>query len=105
MYSAYLIDIIILLIAAVVVVPIFQLARLGAVPGFLIAGVLVGPSGLGWISNISEIGHFAEIGVVLLLFIIGIELKPSRLWLLRRLVFGLGAIQVILTGAILAVLA
>ena len=105
MYSAYLIDIIILLIAAVVVVPIFQLARLGAVPGFLIAGVLVGPSGLGWISNVSEIGHFAEIGVVLLLFIIGIELKPSRLWLMRRLVFGLGAIQVILTGAILAVLA
>jgi len=104
-YSAYLIDIIILLIAAVVVVPVFQLARLGAVPGFLIAGVLVGPSGFGLISNVSEIGHFAEIGVVLLLFIIGIELKPHRLWLMRRLVFGLGAIQVMLTGAILAVLA
>jgi len=104
-YSAYLIDIIILLIAAVVVVPVFQLVRLGAVPGFLVAGVLVGPSGLGLISNVSEIGHFAEIGVVLLLFIIGIELKPSRLWLMRRLVFGLGAIQVILTGSILAALA
>ncbi len=105
MFSVYLTDIIILLIAAVVIVPVFQLARLGVVPGFLVAGVIVGPSGLGLISNVSEIGHFAEIGVVLLLFIIGIELKPSRLWLMRRLVFGLGVIQVILTGSILAALA
>jgi monovalent cation:proton antiporter-2 (CPA2) family protein len=103
-YSVYLIDIIILLIAAVVVVPIFQLARLGAVPGFLVAGIIVGPSGLGMINNVSEIGHFAEIGVVLLLFIIGIEIKPSRLWLMRRLVFGLGTAQVLITGSVLAVL-
>jgi len=100
----YLYDIIYLLIAAVIIVPIFQIARLGAVPGFLIAGVLVGPSGLGMISNVVEISHFAEIGVVLLLFIIGIELKPARLWLMRRLVFGLGAIQVLLTGAVISVL-
>ncbi len=104
MYSVYLTDIIILLIAAVIVVPIFQLARLGAVPGFLVAGVVVGPSGLGMISNVSEIGHFAEIGVVLLLFIIGIELKPSRLWSMRRLVFGLGTTQVLITGSALVVL-
>ena len=101
MISVYLLDIIILLIAAVVAVPFFQAAKLGAVPGFLVAGVLVGPSGLGLISNISEIGNLAEIGVVLLLFVIGIELKPSRLWKMRRLVFGLGTAQVILTGAIL----
>jgi monovalent cation:proton antiporter-2 (CPA2) family protein len=99
--SLYLLDIIILLIAAVVVVPFSQAARLGAVPGFLIAGVIVGPSGLGLIDNISEIGHLAEIGVVLLLFVIGIEFKPSRLWKMRRLVFGLGTLQVILTGALL----
>jgi monovalent cation:proton antiporter-2 (CPA2) family protein len=100
--SAYLSDILILLIAAVVVVPLFQLARLGAVPGFLVAGVIVGPSGLSAIENVSEISYLAEIGVVLLLFVIGIELKPSRLWLMRRQVFGLGTAQVLLTGALLA---
>jgi monovalent cation:proton antiporter-2 (CPA2) family protein len=101
MISSYLIDIIILLMAAVVAVPTFQAIRLGAVPGFLVSGVIVGPSGLGLIDNISEIGHLAEIGVVLLLFVIGIELKPSRLWLMRRLVFGLGSLQVLLTGILL----
>ena len=104
MFSAYLIDIIFLLIAAVIIVPVFQIARLGAVPGFLTAGVIVGPSGLGMISNVSEISHLAEIGVVLLLFIIGIELKPARLWLMRRLVFGLGALQVLLTGFVISAL-
>lgn len=85
--------------------PFFQAARLGAVPGFLIAGVIVGPSGMGLIDNVSEIGNLAEIGVVFLLFVIGIELKPSRLWLMRRLVFGLGTLQVVLTGALLAAIA
>ena len=98
MISAYLLDIIILLIAAVVAVPFSRAARLGAVPGFLIAGVIVGPSGLSLISNIDEIGNLAEIGVVLLLFVIGVELKPSRLLKMKRLVFGLGTLQVILTG-------
>ena len=101
MISSYLLDIIILLMAAVVAVPLAQAARLGAVPGFLIAGVIVGPSGLGLISNISEIGTLAEIGIVFLLFFIGIELKPSRLWLMRRFVFGMGTLQVLLTGALL----
>ena len=98
MTSVYLVDIIILLIGAVITVPFFQAIRLGAVPAFLIAGVIVGPSGFILINNVTEIGHLADIGVVLLLFVIGIELKPSRLWLMRRLVFGLGALQVILTG-------
>jgi len=99
--SVYLLDIIILLIAAVVAVPFSRAARLGAVPGFLIAGVIVGPAGLSLISNIDEIGNLAEIGVVLLLFVIGVELKPSRLWRMKRLVFGLGTLQVILTGIFL----
>ena len=102
MSLAYLTDIIILLAAAVIVVPLSRLARLGIVPGFLIAGIAVGPSALGLIDNRAEIGHLAELGVVLLLFIIGIELKPSRLWLLRRMVFGLGALQVIVTGALIS---
>lgn len=102
MISHYLIDIIILLLAAVVIVPAAQMVRLGAVPGFLIAGVLVGPYGLGLINKISEISNLAEIGVVLLLFVIGIELKPSRLWLMKRMVFGLGTFQLIVTGSVLA---
>lgn len=101
MISDYLLDIIILLIAAVIAVPFSQAARLGAVPGFVIAGVIVGPSALGLIDNIGEITKLAEIGVVLLLFVIGIELNPSRLWDLRRLVFGLGSLQLIVTGTVL----
>ena len=93
----FLTDVIILLAAAVITVPLSRFARLGIVPGFLIAGIVVGPASLGLIDNQAEIGHLAELGVVLLLFIIGIELKPSRLWLMRRLVFGLGALQVVLT--------
>lgn len=104
MISTYLTDIIILLVTAVIAVPIFQAIRLGAVPGFLIAGVIVGPSGLALINNIKEIGNLAEIGVVLLLFVIGIELKPSRLWLMRRMVFGLGTLQVLITGIMLTIL-
>ncbi len=99
----YLTDIIILLTAAVIVVPLSRLARLGIVPGFLIAGIAVGPSVLGLIDNQAEIGHLAELGVVLLLFVIGIELKPSRLWLMRRMVFGLGALQVVVTGVLISV--
>lgn len=99
---AYLLEILILLVAAVVVVPLLQAARLGTVPGFLVAGIVVGPAGLGLITNVDQIVKLAEIGVVLLLFVIGIELKPSRLWLMRRMVFGLGSSQVLLTGAALA---
>ena len=105
MANAYLLDLLWMLITAVVVVPLFQVARLGAVPGFVVAGLLVGPAGLSLIDNVDEIIHFAEIGVVLLLFVIGIELKPSRLWLMRRQVFGLGTAQVVLTGILLAAVA
>ena len=101
MISLYVVDIIILLMAAVIAVPFFQAVKFGAVPGFLIAGVIVGPYGLGLISNISDIANLAEIGVVFLLFVIGIELKPSRLWQMRRLVFGLGTLQVLLTGILI----
>ena len=105
MSLAYLTDIIILLTAAVVAVPLARVIGLGTVPGFLLAGILVGPSVLGLIDNAEEIRHLAELGVVLLLFIIGIELKPSRLWLMRRLVFGLGALQVVVTGALITLAA
>ena len=101
MNLAYLTDIIILLAAAVIAVPISRFAGLGTVPGFLLAGVAVGPSALGLIDNRVEIAHLAELGVVMLLFVIGIELKPSRLWLMRRMVFGLGILQMVVTGALI----
>lgn len=97
----YLTDIIVLLVAAVITVPFARALGLGAVPGFLIAGLVVGPSALGLIDNVSEMRHFAEFGIVLLLFVIGIELRPSRLWLIRRTVFGLGTLQVLVTGVLI----
>ena len=89
----YIIDILILLTAAVIAVPLFHRLGLGGVLGFLVAGALVGPWGMGLIVAVDKIRHLAEFGVVFLLFIIGMELKPSRLWVMRHSVFGLGTAQ------------
>jgi monovalent cation:proton antiporter-2 (CPA2) family protein len=105
MENHYLADILILLAAAVVTVPLFQRLGLGSVLGYLAAGAVVGPWGFGFIDQIEEIRHIAEFGVVFLLFIIGIELKPQRLWAMRRMVFGLGTAQVMVTGLVIAGLA
>src|SRR4249920_2685403 len=95
----------IFLAAAVVTVPLFRRFKLGAVLGYLAAGVLIGPFGLKFVSAVDNVMHFAELGVVLLLFIIGLELQPSRLWVLRRSVFGLGSAQVLMTALVLGVVA
>jgi monovalent cation:proton antiporter-2 (CPA2) family protein len=84
----------IFLAAAVVAVTLFRRLGLGSVLGYLAAGALIGPSGLGLVREVSETLHFAEFGVVLLLFVIGLELQPSRLWKMRSAVFGLGSAQV-----------
>ena len=73
--------------------------------GYLVDGVLIGPWGARLITDVDDILHFAELGVVLLLFIIGLELKPSRLWALRRAVFGLGGTQLLVTAVLMAVIA
>jgi glutathione-regulated potassium-efflux system ancillary protein KefC/glutathione-regulated potassium-efflux system protein KefB len=91
----------IFLAAAVVAVPLFRRFKLGAVLGYLAAGVIIGPWGLRLVAEVDNILHFAELGVVLLLFIIGLELQPSRLWVLRKSVFGLGGAQVLATGVVL----
>ena len=96
------------LLAAVVAVPIAKKLGLGAVLGYLLAGIAIGPWGLGLISEVEDILHFSEFGVVLLLFLIGLELDPKRLWSLRRHIFGWGSAQVGLVslglfGAALAV--
>lgn len=95
-------DATIYLAAATVAVVLSRKLGFGAVLGYLLAGVLVGPWCLRLITNVDNILHFSEIGVVFLLFIIGLELQPARLWVLRRSVFGLGSLQVLVTGAVLS---
>ncbi len=87
--------------AVVVLVPLFSRLGLGAVLGYLAAGIVIGPSVLGLVDDPSAAGGLAEFGIVLLLFVIGLELKPSRLWALRRDIFGLGAAQVVACGLVL----
>ena len=95
----------IFLLVAVLLVPLFQRLKLGAVLGYLAAGMLIGPWGLGVVSAVESTLQFAEFGVVLLLFLIGLELDPARLWTLRRTVFGLGGAQVAVTGVVIALTA
>ncbi|MFL5352381.1 monovalent cation:proton antiporter-2 (CPA2) family protein [Archangium sp.] len=95
-------DVAVFLIATVIAVPFFKRLGLGSILGYLAAGTLIGPSVLGLIHDPEDILHFAEFGVVLFLFIVGLELQPARLWALRRSVFGLGLAQVLLSGALLA---
>ncbi len=97
-------DILALLTAAVIAIPFFHRLGLGSVLGYLAAGVALGPWGFSIIVDVAEIRHFAEFGVVFLLFLIGIEMKPGRLWIMRHWVFGLGLAQVTVTGAILTTL-
>lgn len=94
-----------LLGAGVVAVPIFRSIGLGSVLGYLVAGIVIGPFGIGLFQDPQAILSVAELGVVMLLFIIGLELKPSRLWTLRRDIFGLGLTQVLSCGAFLALAA
>jgi len=83
------------LAAAVVAVPLFKRLGLGAVLGYLVAGMAIGPAGLGLIGGVDATLQFSEFGVVLLMFLIGLEVNPSRLWQLRKPIFGLGSAQVI----------
>lgn len=96
---------VIFLLAAVFAVPLAKRLRLGAVMGYLLAGCAIGPSALGLIGNPENVAHISELGVVLLLFIIGLELSPRRLWVMRRSVFGGGSIQVVTTGFVLGAVA
>lgn len=104
-------DLLVFLIAAGVVVPLFGKMRVGVVPGFLLAGILLGPNGLGlltadlpWIEIITfsdpeRVAPFAELGVIFLLFVIGLEFSVERLWAMRLYVFGLGSVQFFLSAA------
>jgi glutathione-regulated potassium-efflux system ancillary protein KefC/glutathione-regulated potassium-efflux system protein KefB len=90
------------MVAALLTVPLFKRLGLGSVLGYLTAGILIGPAIGGFVSEVDSVLHFSELGVVLLLFIIGLELQPKRLWALRKPVFGMGGVQVVVTGSLLA---
>jgi monovalent cation:proton antiporter-2 (CPA2) family protein len=87
----------IFLAAAVIAIPIFRYFKLGSVLGYLAAGIIIGPASLGLINKIDATEHIAEFGIVLLMFVIGLELQPSRLWVMRKPIFGLGSAQVLVT--------
>jgi monovalent cation:proton antiporter-2 (CPA2) family protein len=95
----------ILLAAAVVAVSLSRFARLSSILGYLVAGLVIGPWGLNLIGDVNHIMQVAEFGIVLLLFVIGLELQPTRLWVMRRIVFGLGAAQVTLCTVLLGAIA
>jgi glutathione-regulated potassium-efflux system protein KefB len=96
-----LVPVVALLAAGVVAVPLFKKLGLGSVLGYLAAGVLVGPFGLAVVKDAQDTLHVAELGVVMFLFVIGLEMEPSKLWSLRRQIFGLGVLQVVVASALL----
>lgn len=96
-----LLNVVTLLGAAVVAVPLFKKLGLGSVLGYLAAGLAIGPFGLGMFTDAQSILHVAELGVVMFLFVIGLEMQPSHLWALRRQIFGLGSLQCLVCGVLL----
>ena len=93
-------DVLIYLLATVIAVPLFKRFGLGAVLGYLVAGVIIGPAALKLVGNAQSVLHFAEFGVVLLLFLVGLELNPKKLWALRVSIFGTGTVQLIATAGL-----
>jgi glutathione-regulated potassium-efflux system ancillary protein KefC len=102
---AWLVNSFIYLSAAVIAVPLSKALGLGAIIGYLAAGMAIGPWGLALVTNVEDILHFAEFGVVLMLFLVGLELDPKRLWSMRRPIFAWGGAQVLGCAAVLAALA
>jgi glutathione-regulated potassium-efflux system protein KefB len=96
-----LVKVVVLLGAGVLAVPLFKRLGLGSVLGYLAAGLVIGPFGLGFFNDAGTILHVAELGVVMFLFVIGLEMQPTRLWTLRRQIFGLGLMQVLTCGLLL----
>lgn len=100
-HSISLIAPVVLLAAAVIAVPIFKRIGLGSVLGYLIAGLIIGPFGFAFFSDSASILHIAELGIVMYLFVIGLEMQPSHLWSLRREIFGLGSLQILVSSCAL----
>ena len=104
--NSFLFQALVFLAAAVLFVPIAKRLGLGSVLGYLLAGIIIGPFVLGFIGEEgTDIMHYAEFGVVMMLFLIGLELEPPLLWKLRRSIIGLGSLQVILTAIVISAVA
>src|SRR5262249_48863846 len=99
---APLLQVFIYLAAALLTVPAAKRLGLGSVPGYIIAGAIIGPSGLRWLNDPAALLSVAAFGVVIMLFLIGLEMRPSLLWRLRAAVVGLGGAQMAVTGALLS---
>ena len=100
---SFLFQALLYLASAVLFVPIAKKLGLGSVLGYLLAGIVIGPAALGFIGEEGQdILHFAEFGVVMMLFLIGLELEPELLWKLRKAIIGLGGLQVIFTAVVVA---
>lgn len=103
--SHFLVQATIYLASAIVLVPLFKRLGLGSVLGYLLAGILIGPYALKLIADSEHVLHFAEFGVVLMLFLVGLELESQKIWALRKLLFGLGGLQVSVTMLLVTLLA
>ncbi len=103
--TGFLLPALVYLAAALVMVPLFKRLGLGTVLGYLVAGVAIGPWGLALVTDFERVAQVSELGVVMLLFLVGLELEPRRLWALRRSIFGLGLMQVVVTVAAVAAIA
>ncbi|MEP7303844.1 MAG: cation:proton antiporter, partial [Caldimonas sp.] len=101
-HAAWLSSLLVYLAAAVIAVPVARFLGLGSIIGYLAAGILIGPWGLKLVNDPKEILQFAEFGVVLMLFLVGLELEPQRLWSLRKPIFGWGSTQLFGSAALLA---
>jgi glutathione-regulated potassium-efflux system ancillary protein KefC len=104
-HSTWLTSSLIYLAAAVIAVPLSKALGLGSIIGYLAAGIAIGPWGLKLVTDVQTILHFAEFGVVLMLFLVGLELEPKRLWQMRRPIFGWGSAQVLICSAIIFIAA
>jgi glutathione-regulated potassium-efflux system protein KefB len=106
MHTGHLLETaVVFLLATVLAVPLVRKFRLGSVLGFLVAGVVIGPHVLSLVGDTARVAQISELGVVLMLFVIGLELSPARLMVMRRAVFGIGALQVLACGAALLAIA
>src|ERR1700760_2719918 len=102
--SKLLIDVVIFLASALVTVPVAVRLGFGAVLGYLLAGVLIGPWALQLVTDVDAILHFSELGIVLMMFVIGLEMRIDALWAMRRTIFGYGAMQMtVCTAALLCI--
>ncbi|SFM31498.1 monovalent cation:proton antiporter-2 (CPA2) family protein [Methanolobus profundi] len=100
--ESFLLQLFIFLASAAIAVPIAKKLGLGSVLGYLIAGIVIGPFGLSLIADLEEVMHFTEFGVVMMLFLVGLELKPSLLWQMRTPILGMGGMQVVLSSVIIS---